>query len=91
MSIDDLGLAAERTHLAWRRTALTHLGAGILLVRLVDGTALRVVLAVLVIGAAITAGSVAMATGRRRSVPIAAMASLTAAISMVVGVGAVVA
>ena len=57
----DLGLAEERTQLAWQRTGLSHMALGALSMRLLPTSPLRPVLAV----AMIVVGAVASVGARR--------------------------
>jgi hypothetical protein len=56
---DDVGLADERTQLAWQRTGLSHMSVGALAMRLLPATPLRPLLAVvmIVVGVAISVGA----------------------------------
>lgn len=58
MSVDDDGLAIQRTALAWQRTGLTHMATGAACLRLLPSSPARPVLAALmvVVGAAISVG-----------------------------------
>ena len=55
----DLGLAEERTQLAWQRTGLSHMALGALSMRLLPTTPVRPVLAVamIVVGAVVSLGA----------------------------------
>lgn len=55
-SEDDVGLAAERTALAWRRTALAYAATGAAALRIVPGPSARILVAGALLLAAAVAG-----------------------------------
>ena len=59
MEARDLGLAEERTQLAWQRTGLSHMALGALLMRLLPTSPLRPALAVamILVGGAVSVGA----------------------------------
>ena len=76
----DPGLARERTALAWRRTSLTHLVSGVLIVRILETTTLRVAVGVLAVAAAALAALPLQRHGRWR---LASVAAATVAVAVV--------
>lgn len=80
MEAPDLGLAEERTQLAWQRTGLSHMALGAVLMRLLPATPLRPVLAVamIVVGAAASVGARRMHRHDPHRRPVAFLAAATA-------------
>ena len=75
----DPGLARERTALAWRRTAMTQLVTGLVLVRITETLAVRVGIGALVVVAAAMAAVAPQRHGRRR---LATVAAATVAVAL---------
>lgn len=84
----DLGLAEERTQLAWQRTGLAHMAVGAISMRLLPTTPLRPALAVamIVVGAVISVGARRMHRHEphRRWVAFLAVATALAALAAAV-------
>lgn len=94
MSEDDTGLAAERTVLAWRRTALAYAATGAVAIRVVPGTAERALVAGALLTAAVTAAwagtgiDAEHARRRHRLLLVAAVTLLAAALGVLSAVTA---